>query len=133
MEIEFQQENQQQADYFIDDEVKWSIIHYKKEGHSNKKTAQMVAEKFQRSTLSHQTVKAIWEKYKSTGNVNNNWKEGCPRVLNEHGIEALLNQYENNKKDSVQKTIEFPDLNASPVTINRFLLENGLKICRTPT
>jgi len=90
MEIEEESKNDQ-ISHLLSIETKWIIIHYKKLGFSNKETARVVGEACNRPTLSHQTVKSIWNKYHETGAVDNNWNEmGRPSLLGEMEIEQVI-------------------------------------------
>jgi len=66
MEIEdnnvIELEYDSQEPHLLSEQVKWMVVHYKNLNWSNKKTAEEVGRLYNRPTLSHTTVKSIWEK-----------------------------------------------------------------------
>lgn len=135
MEEEFKEEqiDEEGQGHLLSEQVKWMIVHYKNQGHSNKATAREVGRLYDRPTLSHQTIKAIWEKYLNTGDVQNEWSsEGRPYTLDQEDLEDLIEFFDNNPKKSVSEAKVTLSLEVSRQTINNALLDNGLKAYRAP-
>jgi len=86
-------------DHLLAPQIKWMIIHYKLQGESNKATARIVGERYQRPSLSHQTVKAIWAKYQRTKGVENEWNwNGRPFVLKGEDFEEVIEFFQGEPK-----------------------------------
>lgn len=114
--------------HLLPDEVKWSIICKKKQGLGNKAIAREVGASCGRPTLSHQTVKLIWEKYTETGQVGNNWNtEGRPTVITAMETEELINYCIENRNLSCNELKRDLNLQADRKTINNVLVKNGYK------
>lgn len=120
-------------EHFLSTQIKWMIIHYKKMQLSNKETAKLVGQIYDRPTLSHQTVKAIWNKFHQTGNVENQWNpKGRPHALDDDDMKDLLHFVRQNPQKSVSEAKNFLNLPQCRQTINKALLENGLRAYRAP-
>jgi hypothetical protein len=140
MEEEFKQEGQmeeeqmeEEKDHLLPEQTKWMIVHYKKKDYSNKETARKVGAKYERLTLSHQTVKAVWKKYLETNKVENQWnREGRPFVLDDEDLDDLYDFFKRNPKKSVSEAKVALNLPVTRQTINTVLLEKGLKAYRAP-
>jgi len=131
MEIE---EEKQAYDHLLSDQIKWSIVDHKLQGHSNKQTALIVGERYNRPTLSHKTVKSIWEKYEAMETVENQWSDkGRPSTIEEADILRLERFFKRNPKKSVNEAKKALNIQASRETINRTVLDNGLKAYKAPT
>ena len=77
--MEIEEEKEINQPHLISDEIKWVIVFFKKNEHTNKGTAKVLTEFFGRA-ISHQTVKRIWDNYQETGSVDNrSWED--PRQL----------------------------------------------------
>ena len=75
-------EIEEEKSHLLSEEMKWRIVHYKKDGLGDRATARVVGEEYNRPSLSHQEVKKIWQKYQETRSVENFWNEnGCPSVM----------------------------------------------------
>ena len=71
------------------------VVHYKNLNWSNKKTAEEVGRLYNRPTLSHTTVKSIWEKYQQNGTVQNHWNtKGRPLKLEEEDLEEVKEYFD---------------------------------------
>ena len=119
--------------HFLSEQIKWMIIHYKTKGHSNKQTACLVGKEYNRPSLSHQTVKTIWNKYLKTNGVDHQWSElGRPSVLGETDLERLEEYFKKNPKDSIEEARIALQIDCSRPTINKALLERGFRAYRAP-
>ena len=76
MEIEYDHSETSmeiESSHLLSDQVKWAIVHFKLQNYSNKNTAKICGEMYDRETLSHQTVKSIWDKYLKNQSIENEW------------------------------------------------------------
>jgi len=109
------------------------IVHYKNLGFSNKETAKVVGESYDRQTLSHQTVKSVWVKYQEKDTIENVWStEGRPKVTTEKDEKRLKSYFRRNPRKSVSQAKVALELDPSRSTLNKIALENGLKAYRAP-
>ena len=68
--------------HLLDEGIKKCIINLKNKGLKNSAVAREAAYLCSRPTLSHQTVKNLWEKYQENENTKNQWnEEGRSRAL----------------------------------------------------
>ena len=120
--------------HLLSDQVKWMIIHYKKLGYGDRKTARTAAEEYNRIGLSHHTVKSVWEKYRATQTVHNAWSlEGRPPVTSERDEKRLRSYYKRNPRNSISEAKVDLRLSASRSTLNRVALKEGLKAYKAPS
>lgn len=125
--MEIEEEKVTTHPHLIPDEIKWIIVYLKKVGYSNKMVARTSTEHSGRS-ISHQTVKRIWDAYQETGTVDNRWsKDGRPKTISEEEIRRLLESCQENRQMSVKERKEELALEAGRSTINRTLLDHGFK------
>jgi len=130
MEIE---EEKTVYSHLLSDEAKWLIIHYKRLEFPDSETAAIVGACCDRPTLSRQTVNSIWSKYQQTGQVENLWnQEGRPALLNEEDLRRLEKFFLKNPKKSVNEAIHKLGIDASRETVNREILDWGLRAYRAP-
>lgn len=61
--------------HLLSDQLKYEIIFCHQQGAKNKTIARDLGEKYQRPSLSHQTVKFIIDKFDQTGKVDNDWSD----------------------------------------------------------
>ena len=109
------------------------IVHYKNLGLSNKETAKVVGESYDRQTLSHQTVKSVWVKYQEKNTIENIWStEGRPKVTTEKDEKRLRSYFRRNPRKSVSQAKVALELDPSRSTLNKIALENGLKAYHAP-
>lgn len=134
MEIESETPEQQSENpHLLSDQLKWMIVHFKGQGWSNKNVAKELGDTYSRPGLSPHTVKSIWEKYKKTKKVDNAWsKEGRPKVLGEEEMEELKEYFQDHPKKSINEAKLDLCLPASRSTLNREVLDLGLKAYRAP-
>ena len=119
--------------HLLSDEIKWSIVLFKKQGQSNKAIARIIGLEFKRPSISHQTVKMVWDKYTKTQGVSNQWSRvGPPLALSEEDLMRLQRYFNKNPKHSVEEAKVALELPVSRPTINRALLERGIKAYRAP-
>lgn len=120
-------EEEEKDSHLLPEELKWAIVYKKKEGKSNKKVASEIRDEYKRSTIKHQQVKAIWEKYEAIGDVLNLWSGGRPKILEPEEEEALVQSCLENRIISDRERGINLGLEASRQTINRTLLDKGYK------
>ena len=108
----------------LSDQVKFMIVHYKNLGESNRKTAKMVGEMYNRPNLHPQTVNSVWLKYLETNSVDNLWStDGRPGKMEEEDEKRLKRFFKKNPKKSISQAKVSLDLDAGRSTINRHVLE----------
>ena len=130
MEIEEEKVNNT---HLLSEEIKWLVVHYKKQGFSNQDTAKIVGEACNRPTLSRQSVKTVWLKFQRTETIDNEWnKRGRPQILDEEDFEEIKTFFNKNPKKSVNEAINSLKLDASRATVNKAILSRGLKAYRAP-
>jgi len=111
----------------------WVIIHYKTIGWSNKKIAREVGKSYNRPSLNHTIVKAVWMKYSEIQSVENQWnKAGRPSMMELEQIEEAKEFFYRNPNKSVNEARNALNIEASRPTINRHILEHGLRAYRAP-
>ena len=115
--------------HLLSDQVKWMIVHYKIQGKSNKETARIVAAQYNRPSLSHQTVKAVWAKFHDTQEVANLWARiGQPSVLSEEQIKELEKYFRKKPKNSVEEAKVDLNISVSRQAINKVLLAREFEL-----
>ncbi|KAL4467285.1 hypothetical protein ABPG72_016879 [Tetrahymena utriculariae] len=130
MEIEEEKYNQS---HLLCDEIKWDIVHGKKEGKSDRQTAKEVGERFNRTSINHKQVSKIWEKYQQFGNVDNRWSsDGRPRAMNEEETQELLEYCSENRTLTTTELKNDLNIDASIKTINNVLTQNGYHSYKAP-
>ena len=93
----------------------------------------MVGNEYNRHSLSHQTVKAIWTKFCKFQEVSNQWAHiGRPLALTEEDLVRLEKYFDKNPKESIEEAKFSLGLSASRQTINRALLQRGIRSYRSP-
>ena len=119
--------------HLLSDQIKYAIVHFKLIGFSNKETARSCGEMYNRESLSHQTVKAIWNKYQRTNTIKNEWcNVGRERALGEDEILDLVEFLTSNPKKSISEARVALNIKASRPSINKALLGNGFRAYRAP-
>lgn len=125
--MEIEEEKSTAQPHLINDEMKWSIVHLKKRGNSNKETARLI-EQYHGRSIGHQTVKRIWTNYEETGSVLNRWNpHGRPRTIDDEDLERLREHCREDRVMSTKERKQELDLEAGLSTINRALVDSGLK------
>jgi hypothetical protein len=126
LQMEIEEESKQQP-HFLSDEIKYSIVAYKKKGYSNKGTARLILVDHQRG-IGHQEVKRVWLRYQETNGVTNAWStQGRPKALTLENLDSLeQNCFDDRNSSVIQRKMEL-ELNAGRSTINRALVEMGYK------
>ena len=117
----------------LPEELKWAIIFYKKQDKSSAEVADIVGEAYGRPTLSRQTVDKVWNKYGQNHSVANQWsRQGRPSVLTVDDLDEIKEYLEKNPKKSINEVKVDMCIEAGRSTINKHLLDYGLKSYRAP-
>lgn len=128
-----EEEEKEPQPHLLSVEIKHAIVNAKKRGLSNTAAAKEVAGLYDRPSLSHKTVKDVYNKYLTNGDVENQWNMlGRPTILDEEEREEVLEYAENNRKASCKDIVRELDLVVSRRTVNRILTKDGLKAYRAP-
>ena len=128
------EETKENSSHLLPDQIKYVIIHHKKLGVSNKKTALIVGKEFDRPSLHPQTVKSVWEKYLETGEIANDWNtEGRPKAINEKESKRFQSFLKRNPRKSISEAKFTLKLSACRSALNKHALELGLGAYRAPT
>jgi hypothetical protein len=117
--------------HLLSSDIKIEIIVLKRQDLSNKEVARRCRQLFNRPTISHQTVRYVWEKYQNSGEIGNQWSDhGRPTKLTIEMRNRILEYCIANRKAASREYIPALNLNVSSQLVRKVLIDNGYKACR---